>query len=453
MLTPDQILSLAPDDSSAKAAKGLLAPAKWPTLGSNDAAIWGECQGSGSKPYQVSIDLAGPTFKCTCPSRKFPCKHGLAVYLLRAQKADAFTAHDPPPWVAEWLASRQERAEKKVAKAEATATEKPAAPPDPEAAAKQEAKRLDRMRSGARDLERWLADLVKHGFSDLSSKPATFWKEAAARLVDAQATGLAAQVRLLEEAVRSGAGWPERALAQMGRMQLLIDALGRFQELPENLRAEVRAACGWPLDREAVLAQGERLADTWFVQGQSFEEVDRLWERRVWLQGRESRRQALLLDFSHGQRRYEQGFVTGAWFKATLAFFPGQHPLRALLADAPQAAEPGHCTDVIQSSTWDAAFQPIAQALSGNPWLQRLPLGLAHCFPTTRDGAWLARDEADREIPLQIAEGDAWQLIAMSGGAMPMTVFGEWNGTRWRPVAAWTRGAKQASWTETVSAS
>jgi len=105
MLTPDQILSLAPDDASAKAAKGLLAPAKWPTLGCNETAIWGECQGSGSKPYQVSIDLGGPTFKCTCPSRKFPCKHGLAVYLLRAQKEAAFTAHEPPPWVAEWLAS------------------------------------------------------------------------------------------------------------------------------------------------------------------------------------------------------------------------------------------------------------------------------------------------------------------------------------------------------------
>jgi len=44
------------------------------------------------------------------------------------------------------------------------------------------------------------------GFSDLTAKPANFWKEAAARLVDAQATGLAAQVRQLENVANSGAG-------------------------------------------------------------------------------------------------------------------------------------------------------------------------------------------------------------------------------------------------------
>jgi uncharacterized Zn finger protein len=27
----------------------------------------------------VSVDLSGPAFRCTCPSRKFPCKHGLAL--------------------------------------------------------------------------------------------------------------------------------------------------------------------------------------------------------------------------------------------------------------------------------------------------------------------------------------------------------------------------------------
>jgi len=153
----------------------------------------------------------------------------------------------------------------------------------------------------------------------------------------------------------------------MGRVQLLIDALNRYEELPEGLRAEVRSACGWPLDREAVLASGERVSDTWFVQGQSFEEVERLWERRVWLQGRESMRQALLLDFSHGQRRYEQGFVTGSCFKAPLAFFPGQRPLRALLADAPQAlAETGHARMSFRlplgmqpSSRWRMHWQAI----------------------------------------------------------------------------------------------
>ena len=78
-LTMEQITALAPDAASVKAGRGLVNSAKWPTLGQSANALWGECQGSGSKPYQVSVDLGGPAFKCTCPSRKFPCKHGLGL--------------------------------------------------------------------------------------------------------------------------------------------------------------------------------------------------------------------------------------------------------------------------------------------------------------------------------------------------------------------------------------
>lgn len=39
--------------------------------------LWGECQGSGAKPYIISIDLSGdnPTIRCTCPVKPPPCKH------------------------------------------------------------------------------------------------------------------------------------------------------------------------------------------------------------------------------------------------------------------------------------------------------------------------------------------------------------------------------------------
>ena len=101
-LTSESVLALAPDASSVKAAQALLKPGQWPTLGFNENAVWGECKGSGSKPYQVEADLSGPVFKCTCPSRKFPCKHSLALLLLRVQQA--------PDWVKEWLDARENRA-------------------------------------------------------------------------------------------------------------------------------------------------------------------------------------------------------------------------------------------------------------------------------------------------------------------------------------------------------
>ncbi|MGB8191873.1 MAG: SWIM zinc finger family protein, partial [Chitinophagaceae bacterium] len=78
-LSEEQILALAPDESSKKSGKELSNASKWVSKGANETALWGECKGSGSKPYQTQVDLANIAFKCSCPSRKFPCKHGLGL--------------------------------------------------------------------------------------------------------------------------------------------------------------------------------------------------------------------------------------------------------------------------------------------------------------------------------------------------------------------------------------
>ncbi|MBW4639863.1 MAG: SWIM zinc finger family protein [Gloeocapsa sp. UFS-A4-WI-NPMV-4B04] len=90
--TNAQILALAPDASSAKNGKTLATLRKWVSLGQNEQVIWGECQGSGKTPYQTQIDLTEIAFKCSCPSRKFPCKHGLGLLLLRSNEPAAFNS-------------------------------------------------------------------------------------------------------------------------------------------------------------------------------------------------------------------------------------------------------------------------------------------------------------------------------------------------------------------------
>src|SRR5216117_3257786 len=76
----DQVLGLAPDAASQKAAIGIAGPAKWAGTGCDERVVWGECQ--GSSVYKTSIDLDGPAFRCSCPSRKIPCKHALGLLLL-----------------------------------------------------------------------------------------------------------------------------------------------------------------------------------------------------------------------------------------------------------------------------------------------------------------------------------------------------------------------------------
>ena len=59
-------------------------------------------------PYRVVLNVADAGYKCTCPSRKFPCKHALALMWMRADRSAAFAAATAPDWV-EGLALPQAR--------------------------------------------------------------------------------------------------------------------------------------------------------------------------------------------------------------------------------------------------------------------------------------------------------------------------------------------------------
>ena len=198
--TSQRVLQLSPDPASAKAGQGLATPRKWVSSGYDDVALWGECQGSGAKPYQVQIELAVPSFKCSCPSRKFPCKHGIGLLLMFA--ADQLKPATRPQWVAEWLAGRAERAEKKAAKAEA-----PPKPVDEAAQAKRREKRLERVGDGLAALKRWSEDLVRSGIATAPTRGYEFFEEQARRMIDAQAPGAARRVTSLATLAASGAGW------------------------------------------------------------------------------------------------------------------------------------------------------------------------------------------------------------------------------------------------------
>ena len=129
----ERVAALAPDPASASAGQALASERKWASLGQSDRAIWGLCQGSGKQPYQARVDLAEPAFKCSCPSRKFPCKHGLGLLLLFARNPAAFPSGIEPGWVGDWLTDRVDRATKKTE--QAASTQKPDKPVDLESQA------------------------------------------------------------------------------------------------------------------------------------------------------------------------------------------------------------------------------------------------------------------------------------------------------------------------------
>jgi hypothetical protein len=209
------------------------------------------------------------------------------------------------------------------------------------------------------------------------------------------------------------------------------------ERLTPGLQADLRQALGWPVERDDVLATGERISDQWQVLAEvRVEREARLTERRVWLQGARSQRRALLVDFSFAGKAFEQGWSVGMPHSGTLAFYPSANPLRALLADSSPVPD---AAPLPQAPPSAAEWTALATRMAANPWAQSWPLWLdAVQLQYTADAEcpWWLWMEA-RAIPLAIAEADAWQLTAMAAGG-PVSIFGEWTGEVLRPLTAWS---------------
>lgn len=425
-LTPEQALQFAPDDSAAQNARKLAKPGQWQHLRIHDAILWGEIQGSAV--YRAAFDLDALSFKCSCPSRKQPCKHGLALVLSYAQSFALFEAAEPSGWVAEWLEKRQAAAEKKQAKAE-----EPAKPVDAAAQTKRVAAREKKVAAGLQELQLWLDDLARGGLAHARTLARSHFDHMAGRLVDAQAPGLAAAVQELSSALRV-AHWQQAATMALGRLALLAESYGRQDTLPDGLKADIRALTGWPVAQEDVLA-APPLADDWLVLAHRDEDLEtgNGRYRRQWLWGRNSGRAALLLSFAFGNQNLAPPYPAGMTLPARLCFYPSATPQRALVRDADTPTLPP-LTAVNGYGSLEEALDAQAGLLAQNPLLAEIPWLLSG-VTVRRDGNdWHLRDREGRTAPLRVSDG--WALLALSGG-QPLQVFGEWDGRELRLLNAW----------------
>ena len=432
-ISAESVLALAPDAASAKAANGLTKPGQWPLLGANEAAVWGECQGSSR--YQTQVDLSGPSFRCSCPSRKFPCKHGLALLLLWAKSPALFQTGPSPAWVSEWLASRTERSQKKEEKQREKAAEKAADPNAAEAALKTAQKRWARIDKGVAELQQWLLDQAAQGLGHLTPDSQDAWDAMAARLVDAQAPGLAQRLRYAAATLFDGPHWPENVLRRLGLLQLACDAVARRTALGEGAIADVRALLGWPLDKDAVLAQASPVRDQWQVMGVIQEEREGgLLERRVWLHGLHTGQRALVLDHAFAGRAFEQAWMCPATVDAALAFYPSAAPLRALVAGAGSEADAAPAAQGAGTSTPAQEWHAVARRMADNPWGFLHPLR-CHDATMAHDADHFYLHWGTAVLPLQLRQADGWTLLALGAGHA-LTVQGEWDGQALRPLSA-----------------
>jgi hypothetical protein len=233
-----------------------------------------------------------------------------------------------------------------------------------------------------------------------------------------------------------GRDWPDRLLEQAGLLRLITTGWARLDDLPEPVRADLRAQVGWSFPSDEV-RRGPVTADAWHVVSQRITEEDRLRARRTWLWGQATNRPALVLDFVPSGGSFEPDWIIGSVAEAELAFYPGAAPLRALpltRSGPPVApsARPGW-------ATIDEALAAHAAAVAACPWTERFPLSLLGVVPVQRDGGWALRDDQAALLPFEDRDGLGWRLTALSGGH-PLAVFGEWDRDRLHPLSAFGGG-------------
>jgi SWIM zinc finger len=434
-----QVIALAPDDSSLKNGQALAKVGKWQNLGTDSAAIWGECQGSGKNPYQAQIDLSEPAFKCSCPSRKFPCKHSLGLFLLYTKQPDRFSITITPPWVTEWLFKRAQTAEKKV--------EKQKAPLDPIAKAQRQEKREQKILAGLVDLDRWLQDLIRRGLADLPAQAYGFWDGMAARMVDAQAPGLARRLREAASITSSNPDWAARLLTELSKIQLLVRGYPRLAELSPGLQAEVRTQIGWSMTQEELLAlaaagEAETITDRWLVLGQTITEEDNnLRAQRIWLCGRQ--RFAMILNFAHRQAPLDITWQSGSQVDAQIVFYPSSAPLRGIAIDAPAEQLSPEAIHIPADPCFSPALEAYHEALIQNPWLEIYPFFVQSVMPYRHNEAWWLHDGPGLVIPLQVTDRQGWAMLAVSGGSF-VSLAGIWDGQKLQPLGIWVNGQYQS---------
>ncbi|MFH9708119.1 SWIM zinc finger family protein [Streptomyces luteogriseus] len=439
--TADQVLALAPDAASRKAGSKLGAAGPWSEAGSSDeGTVWGLCKGSGSKPYQTVVDVAdaaGPAYKCSCPSRKFPCKHALGLLLLWAADDAAVPPGQEPEWARQWTTGRRRRAEERKAGDDSGAQSGSA---DPEAARRRAERRADRVTAGAVELEQRLADLLRAGLATAEQSGYGLWEETAARMVDAQAQGLAGRVRELGAIPSTGPGWPVRLLEECALLHLLGRGWLRRERLPDGLAATVRSRMGLPAS-----ADGPPLRDRWLVLAQYDTTDPRLTTRRIWLHGADSHRTVLLLSYGAAGRAPELALPVGLALEAEVSAYPGAGRSRVALGE--QFAPPAPAAIRPPGVTTSRAAARYGDALRDDPWLESVPVTLDRVVPAPDGDSWqLADADEDAAVPLTPgarSRPGLWRLVALSGGA-PVKVFGEYGHQGFTPLTAWPEGPGDA---------
>jgi hypothetical protein len=416
MLTADTVQALSPDAASTAAGRKLGSPGHWKNLGQSAQAYWGECQGSAL--YQTRVDLSDFSSKCTCPSRKFPCKHALGLLFIAAGAPTALPQATEPAWVAEWLAQRAAKATQKAEQSDVAKK-----PVDEKAQAKRADARIKAITAGIELTEKWLHDLLNQGLANVNVDQQL--NQAATRLQDAKAATLAERLRQIAALSERDQA---RRIDELGYVQWLIDLWKKRDALTPQWRAELDTWIGLNEREEDVLAQGERLEGAFFVLGTQESEADRLRERRTWLLPENGKRSYMLLEFLFANAKGTM-LLPGSTIAGQLALYPGRAEQRVVLAHTTvTAAESALRAPALPD--FAAALHSHAAQLARSPFARQSAVCVGDVTVCHAHKQFYLRDQHGKALPIAGGSSSPGLMLYLRSGGASITVGYSFEGSQ-----------------------
>jgi hypothetical protein len=412
-MTEEQVATYARDAAALTRSQELAQAWKWQNMAANERVIWAELRGSGFPPFRTQVDLNQTAFKCTCPSRIFPCKHGVGLLLLYVRTGDAFEKNQPEPdWVSEWITKRH----KKVSPTDKTTTTNTAAQQ------KRQDARLLAVQNGLADTELLLRDWVRTGLMQLPDKDAAFFQHIAARLVDAKASGIAFRVRQLEQIVRQQAEhWQAEALAAISEIWLICRAFRQLDTLSEPVKEEIKTQIGWTQTQNALLEDSQRIQiyDRWLCIGLETSQEENLTLICYWMYGLYSGKTALIRQYFHSSQSLEWSYRPGQIQEGAVVYYPGAIAQRAVFN--PQAEKNSdwmHQEPASPYPDWATSQKIWAAQIAASLWQKEMLIYIANVYLAQEREQWYVVDNTGIAM-LIVPEFEAHkrvQILAISGG-------------------------------------
>ncbi|KAA2257116.1 hypothetical protein F0L68_25595 [Solihabitans fulvus] len=282
--------------------------------------------------------------------------------------------------------------------------------------------RADAVRGGVAGLREWLLDLADGGIAGLPGRDGAWWQAIAARMVDAQARGLASAITELSGLVAAaGPRWAEEAADRIGGLYLLCQLAERAWRTDDELAAVVRGRLGFTVPEAEVLA-GDGWRDRWVPLLRVEEDDGPVRTLRQFAVGRERGEWVVVVRHAVGGARPAAALPHGSETDAVLHPYPGATPRRVAVGEVIDSAPPG---PVAVPADWRAAMAGLTEVLLADPWRRLHPVGCAGLRLTLGD-APVAVDRAGAALPVRADR--AFELTLALTGGRRFDGWGLWDG-------------------------